>query len=162
MYCRTEYFENFFFPYEIKEWNNLSSEIRKSVSYEVFKNSLLKFIRLSLSCLFKVSDSLGIKLLTRLPLGLSHPREHKSNVNFQDTINPPCSRSLESESTSHFFLRCQNFTDVRKCPMNELIKIDSCILTQDEKSFTKLILYGDDRYGSKTNKNVILASINSI
>ena len=43
--------------------------------------------------------------------------------------------------------------------MNELIKIDSCILTLDEKSFTKLLLYGDSRYDSKTNKSLILASI---
>ena len=39
MCCRTEYFGNSFFTYTIKEWNNLSPEIRKSVSYEVFKNS---------------------------------------------------------------------------------------------------------------------------
>ena len=84
VYCRTEYFANSFFPYTIKEWNNLSPEIRKSVSYEVFKNSLLKFIRPSPKSLCKVSDSLGIKLLTRLRLGLSHLREHKSNPN---TIN---------------------------------------------------------------------------
>ena len=66
-------------------------EICKSVSYEVFKNSLLKFIRPS-NNLFNVSDSLGIKLLTRLRLGLSHLREHNFNHNFQDTINL-CSRS---------------------------------------------------------------------
>ena len=140
MCCRTEYFANSFFPYTIKEWNYLSPEIRKSVSHEVFKNSLLKFIRPSPNSLFNVSDSLGIKLLTRLRLGLSHLREHKFNHNFQDTINPLCPCSLESESTTHFFLRCQNFTDLRKCLMNELIKIDSCILTLDEKSFTKLLL----------------------
>ena len=102
----------------------------------------------------------GIKLLTRLCLGLSHLREHKFNHNFQDTINPLCSCSLESESTTHFFLRCQNFMDLCKCLMNELIKIDSCVLTLDEKSFMKLLLYGDDRYDSKTNKSIILASIN--
>ena len=61
-----------------------------------------------------------------------------------------------------FFMRCQNFTDVRKCLMNELIKIDSCILTLYEKSFTKLLLYGDGRYDSKTNESIILASINFI
>ena len=76
MCCRTEY--------TIKERNNLSREIRKSLSYEVFKNSLLKFIRLSPNILFNVTDSPGIKLLTRLRLGLSHLREHKSNPN---TIN---------------------------------------------------------------------------
>ena len=162
MCCRTEYFANSFFPYTIKEWNNLSPEIRKSVSYEVFKNSLLKFIRPSPNSLFNVSDSLGIKLLTRLRLGLSHLREHKFSHNFQDTINPLCLCSLESESTTHFFLRCQNFTDLRKCLMNKLIKIDSCILTLDEKSLTKLLLYGDDRYDCKINKSIILASINFI
>ena len=96
MCCRTEYFANSFFPYTIKEWNNLSPVIRKSVSYKVFKISLMKFIRLSPNSLFNVSDSLGIKLLTRLRLGLSHLRELKFNQNFQDTINSLCSCSLES------------------------------------------------------------------
>ena len=124
-----------FFPYTIKEWNNLSPKICKLVSYEVFKNSLLKFIRSFPNSLFNVSDSLGIKLLTRLCLGFSHLREHKFNHNFQDTINLLCSNSLESKSTTHFFLRFQNLKNLRKCLMNELIKIDSCILTLDEKSF---------------------------
>ena len=38
-FCRSEYFANSFFPYTIKEWNNLSPEIRKSVLLEVLKNS---------------------------------------------------------------------------------------------------------------------------
>ena len=46
--------------------------------------------------------------------------------------------------------------------MNELIKTDSCILTIDEKSLTKLLPYGDDRYDSKTYKSIILASIKFI
>ena len=78
---------NSFFPYTIKEWNNLSPEIRKSVSYEVFKNSLLKFKKPTLSSLFYVSDSLGIKLFTRLRLGVSHLRKHKFKPNFKDTTN---------------------------------------------------------------------------
>ena len=155
--CRTEYFANSFFPYTIKE----SSEVPKSVSYEIFKNSLLKFIRPSPNCLLNFSDNLAIKLLTRLRLGLSHLREHKFNHSFQDTINPLCSCSLESESATHFFLCCQNFTDLRKCLINELIKIDPCIPTLDEKSLTKLLLYGDGRYDRKTNKS-ISASINFI
>ena len=112
--------------------------------------------------MFNVFDSLEIKPLTRLRLGLSHLIEHKFNHNFQDTINLLCLCSSESESTTHYFLRCQNFTDLRKCLMNELNKINSCILTLDEKSLTKLLLYGDGRYDSKTNKKLILASINFI
>ena len=162
MYCITEYFANSFFPYTIKVWNNLSAEIPKSVSYEVFKNLLLKFIRPSPNSLFNASDSLGIKLVTRLSLGLSHHREHKFNHNFQDTINPLCSCSLEWESTTYFFRLCQNFTDFCKCLMNERIKIDSCNPTLDENFFTKVLLHGDDRYDSKTNKIIILASITFI
>ena len=59
-------------------------------------------------------------------------------------------------------MRGQNFTDLRKCLMNELIKIDSCIFRLDEKSLTKLLLYGDGRYDSKTNKSIILTSMNFI
>ena len=46
--------------------------------------------------------------------------------------------------------------------MNEFNTIDLCILTLDEKSFTKLLIYGDGRYDSKTNNSIILASINFI
>ena len=84
MSCRTEYFANYYFPYTIKEWNNLSPEIRKSVSSEVFNNSLLKFIRPTPYSLFDISDSFGIKLLTGLRLGLS------------DLIEPQFSRHYKS------------------------------------------------------------------
>ena len=46
--------------------------------------------------------------------------------------------------------------------MNELIEIDSCILTLDEESFTKLLLYGDGRYDNKRKKSIILACNNFI
>ena len=43
--------------------------------------------------------------------------------------------------------------------MNELITIDLCIFTLDEKSFTKLLLHGEGRCDSKTNKSIILPLI---
>ena len=98
MSYRTEYFVKSFFPYTIKEWNNLSPKIRQLISYEVFKNSLLKFIRPNSLC--NIFDSLGIKLLIGLRLGLSQLREHKFNHNFQETINPLCFCSLESVSST--------------------------------------------------------------
>ena len=56
---------NTYFPYTIKEWNNLCLEIRKSVLYEVFENSLLKFIGPTPYSLFSDFDSFEIKLLIR-------------------------------------------------------------------------------------------------
>ena len=46
--------------------------------------------------------------------------------------------------------------------MNELIKIDSCILILDEKYFTKLLPCGDGIYGRTTYKSILLASVNLI
>ena len=162
MSCRTECFANLYFPYTIKEWNDLSVEIWKSVQHEVFKNQLLKFLRPNLNSLFNVPDSLGIKLLTRLRLSLSHLWKHKSNQDFQGTINPLCSCSLEAESTSHFFLHYPNSRDLCKCLMREIIKIDSCTLGLDENSIRKLLLHEDGRYDNRTNISIISASITFI
>ena len=136
-------------------------EIRNSESYSIFKKSLLKFIRTIINSVFSVSNIYGIKLLVRLRVGLNHLREHKFRYNFQDTINLLCSCSLEIESTSHFFLRCQNFITPRTNLMNELRKLYSNIPNLDEISLTKLLLYGDRKYENNVNKK-ILASINFI
>ena len=121
---------------------------------------MLKFIRTIPNSVFNVVDIYGIKLLTRLRVGFSHLREHKFRHNSQDTINPLCSCSLEVESTSHFFLRCQNFITPRTNLMNELRKLDSNILNLDEISLTKLLLYGDSKYENNANKKILLASMN--
>ena len=42
---RTVFFKNTFFPSVIIEWNKLNLNVRNSVSLEVFKKSILKFIR---------------------------------------------------------------------------------------------------------------------
>ena len=112
-------------------------ETRNSESYSIFKKSLLKFKRKILNSVFSVGGIYGIKLLTRLRVGLSHLRDHKFSHNFQDTINPLCFCSLEIESTSRFFLQCQNFITTRTNLMNELRNLDSNILNLDKTSLTK-------------------------
>ena len=126
----------------------------------MFKKSLFKCIRTIPNSVFGVANIYGIKLLTRLRAGLSHLREHKFRHSFQDAINPLCSCSLEIESTSHFFLRCQNFFTPRTNLMNEFCKLDSSILNLDEISLTKLLLYGDSKFENNVNKKILLASIN--
>ena len=61
-----------------------------------------------------------------------------------------------------FFSALPKVNGLCKCLMNEFIEIDSCILTLDEQSFTKLFLYGDGRYDNKRMKSMILACINFI
>ena len=70
----TEYFKNSFFPYYVSEWNKLDPNLRSSTSISIFKKELLKFIRPKQSSIFYTFDPLGLKLLTRLRVNLSHLR----------------------------------------------------------------------------------------
>ena len=44
----------------------------------------------------------GVKLLTRLRLGLSHLLEHKSKHGFQDSLSTICSCGNNIETSAHF------------------------------------------------------------
>ena len=78
------FFRNSFFPSAITEWNKLDRDIRNSDSLNVFKLSLLKFVRPVANSVFELNNPYGLKLLTRLRLGLSHLRYLKFRHNFQD------------------------------------------------------------------------------
>ena len=110
----TNYFKSSFFSYYISEWNKLSTVLRNSASASIIKNDLLKFIRPKNATIYKIFDHIGLKLLTRLRVNLSHLRQHKFRHNFLDTLNPLCSCSLEVESTSHYLLRCSFYADKGK------------------------------------------------
>ena len=159
---RTEYYKNSFFPCVIGEWNKLNPEIRRSGSYNIFRKSLLNFIRPRESNVYNIDDTIGIKLLTRLCLGFSHLREHKFKHNFQDTLNPLCSCSIEVESTSHYFLRCHFFDALRVTLMNDLKKIDSDLPTLRNENLTNILLYGNQIYDDKTNQIILMHIIRYI
>ena len=90
LWTKHDFFRNFLFPSTIKEWNNLDLQIRKPKSISIFKSNILKFIRAKPNNIYYCHNPKGIKLLTRLRLGLSHLREHKFKHNFQDCLNPIC------------------------------------------------------------------------
>ena len=56
---RTTIFESSFFPYCIKEWNNLSEDLQKLESTVHFKTKILSFIRPKENSIFKVHDKLN-------------------------------------------------------------------------------------------------------
>ena len=84
------FFRNSFFPSALIEWNKLDLNIRNSESLNIFKKTLLNFIRPSGSTVFNCHNSKGVKLLARLILGLSYLREDKLDHSFQDSLNPIC------------------------------------------------------------------------
>ena len=80
------FIRNSYFPSTATEWNNLDKSIRNSESFSIFKKNILKFIRTSPSSIFNCHNPKGVKLLTRLKLGLSHFRDHKFKHSFQDSL----------------------------------------------------------------------------
>ena len=78
--------------------------------------------------MFLIVSHKGIRLITRLRVGMGHLREHRFKHNFQDCLNPICSCGLDIESTSHFLLHCSTFNDERCTLLSTLNKIDYKLL----------------------------------
>ena len=100
-----DYFKNSFFPSTVIEWNKLDSNIRNSESLALFKKRILAFIRPFANSTFQYHNPKGLKLFTRLRLGLSHFRFHKFKHSFQDTLNPIW-KCGAVETTVHHLLHC--------------------------------------------------------
>ena len=95
-------------------------------------------------------------------LGFSYLSEHKFRQNFADSLNPLCSCVLETESTSHFFLRCQNYTTLRRALMTDLKNINDVITSLNENDLRHVILYGNKNFDSNINISILTATIKFI
>ena len=74
----------------------------------------MDFFRVNANPIFSIHNPLGITLLTRLRIGLTHLREHKYGHNLLDTRNPFCTCDGKSiEFVEHYLLRCPNHARYR-------------------------------------------------
>ena len=162
MKVKHNFFRNSFFPSTIIEWNNLDPNLRNAESFSVFKSNILKFIRPTPRSLFNCDNHKGIRLLTRLRLGLSHLREHKFRHNFQNCLNPLCSCGLEVESTSHFLLHCPLFSDNRRTLLSTLKNIGCKLLESTDSCLTETLLFGSSSLDTETNTLILKATIDFI
>ena len=87
----------------------------------------MEFIRPSRNSIFYFYNQNGIKLLTRLRLGLSHLNEHKFKHGFNDTINPICIFGGDIESINHFFLHRPKYCEARKTLFDNIENIDKML-----------------------------------
>ena len=150
------FLKNTFFPSAIIEWNKLDPAFRNAESLGIFKSSILKFIWPIPRGFFNCYNHKGIRLMTRLRLGLSHLREHKFNHNFQNCINPLCSCGMDIESTSHFFLHCPLFDDKRITLLSTLNKIDCKLIEATESSLIETLLFGNSLFDLKKTPSFFL------
>ena len=160
--CRTTFFQNWFLPFTITEWNKLDSDIKNIDSHAMFRKKLLAFIRPLGNDTYGIYDPLGVRLLNRLRLGFKHLREHKFRHNFADTLNPLCSSSLERDDTEHYFLSCQNHLSFRTTLVNGLNNINTAIASLNSNDLLRVISYGDESFNKKANRKTLTASIKFI
>ena len=92
--------------------------------------------------LFSIHNPVGVKVLTRLRLQLSHLNEHKFRHGFEDTISPMCSCNTEIESNEHFLLRCYFYSSQRLELLDKLNKINSSFFKLSAKDQVNILLYG--------------------
>ena len=152
------FFKNTFFSSTILEWSKLDPSLRNSGSYNVFKDSILKFIRKVFPC----QNPKGIKLLARLRLGLSHLRQHKFKHRFQDTMNPLCCCGLDIETISHYFLHCPLLHAERSTLLNNINKTDSTLFNKSDSVVTRILLYGNEAFRDEVSLLILSATIDFV
>ena len=112
------FFRNPFFPSAVIEWKKLDLNIRNSESLNIFKKSLLKFIRPSESSVFNCYNPREVELLTKLTLDLSYLHEQKFRHGFQDSLNPICSCGNDIRASAHFLLHCPYYSNEKSTFLN--------------------------------------------
>ena len=154
--CRTEKFQNSFYPNSIKSWNNLDSEIRNVPSLALFQKQILTLVRPPKKETFGLSDRKSVERIFQIRLGLSQLKSHKLKHNFNDTPNENCSCGSSCESTYHFFLECPNFNPIRRDLFRE---IESVLIVKNLNfhSIDKihLLLYGHRDLDFRENRRIL-------
>ena len=146
----------------MSEWNSLDMNIQNCSSIDVFKKELLKFIRPEPNSTYNVNETKGLKLLTRLWVGISHLGDHKFRHNFQDCVSPMCYCRQDIETTTHFLLHCPNHHCARETLFHKINQVSGTILRQSDSTIAKTLLFGDNKLDFETNKILLMSTIEFI
>ena len=112
-------------------------KLRKSFNFQKEPPTLL---RPGANSIFDIHNPYGIKLLTRLRLGLSHLRDHKFRYCFQHTLNPLYDCDNDTETIMHFFLHCPSFHAPRQTLLNNIKNINEQILFHGEAKLIQMFV----------------------
>ena len=107
---------------------------------------------------FKISDIVVVRLLTRLWLGFSHLREHRFRHKFSNSSRCICGDG--DGTTEHFLLRWQHFTNTRSTlldQVSDILKTDIKVLPKHR--LIKILLYGDNNCNEIADELIIEAMI---
>ena len=113
--------------------------------------------------MFHVHNRHGIKLITRLRVGLSHLCEHKFRHNFQDALDPFCNYGRHIKTTIHFFLHCSNYVNQRKTFFDKISNIKRFyLIILNDAAIVETFLFGSNGLNEIENALIIESIIEYI
>ena len=155
---RTQRYANSFFPYCIKQWETLDSDIKFCTSVQTFKNKINERIRSAPSVCIDQNRH-GMRRLTQIRVDFSDLRDHRYNHSF-NCPSPICSCGIEDETSAHFLLCCPRYNTLRQVYLSKISEItnsDVSILPRDH--LTDLLLYGSKAYNRITNELILTETV---
>ena len=134
-------------------------KIRNLPSLSRFKKSFLIYLKTDENSIFYVHNPIGIKLLNRLRLNSSHLNEHKFRLNFRESVNQFSLCNAETQTTSHYLLRCPLFSEQgRKLP-ESLNNLDKTWINRCDDNIANILSYGSFKYSFSTNNKILTLTV---
>ena len=158
MRCKTQRFQNSFYPDAVNCWNDIGPDIRKLDTLNSFKSTLNGIIRPKCKSIFNI-HSLDLKYLYQLRGGLSQLSAHKFRHKFENIPSPTCLCSTGAETTEHFLLYCPIFNTHRKRLMETVNPIIFKLNLHPNTSLDKILLYGNELLDDSENKAILEATL---
>ena len=112
--------------------------------------------------MFNIHNPAGIKLLTRLRLGLSHLNEHRFNHKFRNCTNPKCICSSENKPTTHFFLHYHFYTAIRATLFDKLKETVNNLQELSDQTISEMLLYGSPNLKGNQDSQILECTIKYI
>ena len=154
----TSRFQNSYFPYCYHSWKNLDISLKNSPSLDIFKNRYLNTIRPKYRDCFHIRDRYGISLLSKLRLDFRDLREHRFRHNF-NCPSPDCLCGNGIESTSHFMLQRDLYTNKRDIFLLKLLNIIPDFTKFPEDILANVLIYSHESYSNITNSIILNETI---
>ena len=138
----SNFFVNSFFPYSIKQWDQLDPELRKEHDFAVFKTKLEETIKPSKFKHFNVGYKYPNQLHTQLRVGRSSLNSHLYPIGLSNTKSCPC--GFANESVEHFLLDCIFYQNIRGQLYQKLGGLlEMKLSTYSKKDLVQIMLCGE-------------------
>ena len=82
IFCKSNFYQNSFYPNSIKLWNNLSEDLQVCHSLSTFKKHISSIIKPNPKSIFGIHNPYGISRIFPLRVGLSPLKSHKKDTTF--------------------------------------------------------------------------------